>query len=111
VLELLHTHQGFVFPKVFPCLLVIISHYLVSSILVENIPHEEYSLSVDTSISLIELSLDVALVLSPCSVGIITMIIRPCLGIITRLENCHLFPDLTSHYSLFSQLTVDWLTS
>jgi hypothetical protein len=37
VLELLHTHLGFIFPKVFPCLLVIISHYLVSYILGENI--------------------------------------------------------------------------
>jgi hypothetical protein len=50
VLELLHTHLGFIFPKVFPCLLVIISHYLASYILGENIPPEEYSLSVDTSI-------------------------------------------------------------
>jgi hypothetical protein len=50
VLELLHTHLGFIFPKVFPCLLVIISHYLVSYILGENIPPGEYSLSVDTSI-------------------------------------------------------------
>jgi hypothetical protein len=30
---LLHTHLGFIFPKVFICLLVIISHYLVSYIL------------------------------------------------------------------------------
>jgi hypothetical protein len=37
VLELLHTHLGFIFPKVFPFLLVIIIHYLVSSILGENI--------------------------------------------------------------------------
>jgi hypothetical protein len=36
-LELLHTHLGFIFPKVFPCLLVIISHYPVSYILGENI--------------------------------------------------------------------------
>jgi hypothetical protein len=50
VLELLHTHLGFSFPKVFPCLLVIISHYPVSYILGENIPPEEYSLSVDTSV-------------------------------------------------------------
>jgi hypothetical protein len=35
VLELLHTHLGFIFPKGFPCLLVIISHYLVSYILGE----------------------------------------------------------------------------
>jgi hypothetical protein len=48
LLELLHTHLGFIFPKVFPCLLVIISHYLVSYILGENIPPGEYSLSVDT---------------------------------------------------------------
>jgi hypothetical protein len=48
VLELLHTHIGFIFPKVFPCLLVIISHYPVSYILGENIPPREYSLSVDT---------------------------------------------------------------
>ena len=44
MLELLHTHLGFIFPKVFPCLLVIISHYLVSHILGENIPPGEYSL-------------------------------------------------------------------
>jgi hypothetical protein len=50
VLELLHTHLGFIFPKVFTCLLVIISHYLVSYILGENIPPGEYSLSVDTSV-------------------------------------------------------------
>jgi hypothetical protein len=49
LLELLHTHLGFLFPKVFPCLLVIISHYPVSYILGENIPPGEYSLSVDTS--------------------------------------------------------------
>jgi hypothetical protein len=50
LLELLHTHLGFIFPKVFPCLLVIISHYPVSYILGENIPPREYSLSVDTSV-------------------------------------------------------------
>jgi hypothetical protein len=50
MLELLHTHLGFIFPKVIPCLLVIISHYLVSYILGENIPPGEYSLSVDTSV-------------------------------------------------------------
>jgi hypothetical protein len=50
MLELLHTHLGFIFPKVFPCLLVIISHYPVSYILGENIPPREYSLSVDTSV-------------------------------------------------------------
>jgi hypothetical protein len=72
VLELLHTHLGFIFPKVIPCLLVIISHYPVSYILGENISPEEYSLSVDTSVSLVELSLDVALILSPCNIGIIT---------------------------------------
>jgi hypothetical protein len=44
------THLGFIFPKVFPCLLVIISHYPVSYILGENIPPGEYSLSVDTSV-------------------------------------------------------------
>ena len=44
-----HTHRIF-FPKVFPCLLVIISHYLVSYNLGENIPPGEYSLSVDTSV-------------------------------------------------------------
>jgi hypothetical protein len=44
VLELLHTHLGFIFPKVFPFLLVIISHYPVSYILRENIPPKEYSL-------------------------------------------------------------------
>ena len=48
VLELLHTHLGFIFPKVFPCLLLIISHYPVSYILGENISLGEYSLSVDT---------------------------------------------------------------
>jgi hypothetical protein len=48
LLELLHTHLGFIFPKVFICLLVIISHYPVSYILQENIPPGEYSLSVDT---------------------------------------------------------------
>jgi hypothetical protein len=50
MLELLHTHLGFIFPKVIPCLLVIISHYLVSYILGENIPPGEYSLLVDTSV-------------------------------------------------------------
>jgi hypothetical protein len=40
MLELLHTHLGFIFPKVFPFLLVIISHYPVSYILGENIPPE-----------------------------------------------------------------------
>jgi hypothetical protein len=50
VLELLHTHLGFFFPKVFPCLLVIISHYPVSYISGENISSREYSLSVDTSV-------------------------------------------------------------
>jgi hypothetical protein len=50
MLELLHTHLGFIFAKVIPYLLVIISHYLVSYILGENIPPGEYSLSVDTSI-------------------------------------------------------------
>jgi hypothetical protein len=44
------TRLGFIFPKVFPCLLVIISHYLVSYILGENIPPGEYSLSIDTSV-------------------------------------------------------------
>jgi hypothetical protein len=48
LLELLHTYLGFLFPKVFPCLLVIISHYSVSYILGENIPPGEYFLSVDT---------------------------------------------------------------
>jgi hypothetical protein len=46
VLELLHTHLGFLFP----CLLFIISHYLVSYILGENIPPGEYSLLVHTSV-------------------------------------------------------------
>jgi hypothetical protein len=46
LLDLLHTHLGFVFIKVFPCLSVIISHYPTSYMLGENIP---YSLSVDTS--------------------------------------------------------------
>jgi hypothetical protein len=50
LLELLHTHLGFLFPKVFPCLLVIISHYPVSYILGENILAGEYPLSVDTSV-------------------------------------------------------------
>jgi hypothetical protein len=50
MLELLHRHLGFIFPKVFPCLLVIISHYPVSYILGENIPPGEYSLSVGTSV-------------------------------------------------------------
>jgi hypothetical protein len=50
LLELLHTHLGFIFSKVIPCLLVIISHYPVSYILGENIPPGEYSLSVDTSV-------------------------------------------------------------
>jgi hypothetical protein len=44
VLELFHTHLGFIFPNFFPCLLVIISHYHVSYILGENIPPGEYSL-------------------------------------------------------------------
>jgi hypothetical protein len=48
LLELLHTHLGFLFPKVFIFLLVIISHYPVYYILGENIPPREYSLSVDT---------------------------------------------------------------
>jgi hypothetical protein len=65
MLELLHTYLGFIFPKVFPCLLAIISHYAVSYILGENIPPREYSLLVDTSIWIVELSLDVVLVLSP----------------------------------------------
>jgi hypothetical protein len=50
VLELLHTHLGFIFPKVFIFLLVIISHYPVSYILGENIPPGEYSLLVHTSV-------------------------------------------------------------
>ena len=50
MLELLHTHLGFIFPKVILCLLVIISHYPISYILGENIPPGEYSLSVDTSV-------------------------------------------------------------
>jgi hypothetical protein len=50
LLELIHTHLGFIFPKIFPCLLVIISHYPVSYISGENIPSREYSLSVDTSV-------------------------------------------------------------
>jgi hypothetical protein len=50
VLELLHTHLGFLFPKVFPCLLVIISHYPVCYNLGENIPPRKYSLSFDTSV-------------------------------------------------------------
>ena len=41
-----HTHLGFIFP----CLLVIIGHYLVSYILGEHIPPGEYSLSVNTSV-------------------------------------------------------------
>jgi hypothetical protein len=85
LLELLHTHLGFIFPKVFVCLLVIVSHYPVSYILGENIPPREYSLSVHTLVLLVELSLDVALGSSPCNIGIITMIIRPCLGIITKV--------------------------
>jgi hypothetical protein len=48
LLDLLHTHLGFIFPKVIPCLLVIISHYSDSYILGENIPPGEYFLSVDT---------------------------------------------------------------
>jgi hypothetical protein len=50
LLELLHTHIGFIFPNVFICLLVIIIHYRVSYILGENIPPGEYSLSVHTSV-------------------------------------------------------------
>jgi hypothetical protein len=50
MLELLQTHLGFIFPKLFPCLLVIINHYQVSYILGENIPPREYSISVDTSV-------------------------------------------------------------
>jgi hypothetical protein len=50
MLELLHTHLGFIFPKFFVCLLFIISHYLVSYILGENILPREYSLSVHTSV-------------------------------------------------------------
>jgi len=71
LLELLHTHLGFIFPKVIPCLLVIVSYYPVSYILGENIPPGEYCFSVDTSVWLVELSLDVALVLSPWKIGII----------------------------------------
>jgi hypothetical protein len=48
LLELLHTHLGFLFPNFIRCLLVIISHYPVSYILGVNIPPGEYSLSVDT---------------------------------------------------------------
>jgi len=103
LLELLHTHLGFIFPKVFTCLLFIISHYPVSYNLGENIPPGYYSLSIYTSVWLAELSLIVALVLSPCNIGIITMLIRPCLGIITIMEQYPLFPELTPHYSLFSQ--------
>jgi hypothetical protein len=50
MLELIHKHLGFIFPNFFPCLLVIISHYLVSYILWGNIPPKEYSLLVDTSV-------------------------------------------------------------
>jgi hypothetical protein len=50
MLELPHTHLGFLFPKVFPCLIVIISHYTIAYILGENIPLGEYSLSIGTSI-------------------------------------------------------------
>jgi hypothetical protein len=50
LLELLHTHLGFLFPKFISCLLFIISHYPVSYILGEHIPPGEYSLSVDTSV-------------------------------------------------------------
>jgi hypothetical protein len=50
MLELLHTHLGFIFCKVFPCLLVIISHYPVSYMLGENIQLGEYSLSINTSV-------------------------------------------------------------
>jgi hypothetical protein len=50
LLELLHTHLGFIFPKVIPYLLFIISHYPISYILGENIPPGEYSLSVDNSV-------------------------------------------------------------
>jgi hypothetical protein len=50
VLELLQKNLGFIFPNVFICLLFIISHYLVSYILGENIPPEEYSLLVHTSV-------------------------------------------------------------
>jgi hypothetical protein len=50
LLELLHTHLGFIFPKVIPCLLFIIHHYPVYYILGENIPPGEYSLSVYTSV-------------------------------------------------------------
>jgi hypothetical protein len=37
MMDLFHTHLGFIFPKVFPCLLVIINHYLVSYIFVNII--------------------------------------------------------------------------
>jgi hypothetical protein len=47
-MELLHTHLGFIFPMIFPCLLAIISHYPISYILGENIPPREYSLSLHT---------------------------------------------------------------
>jgi hypothetical protein len=50
MLELLHTHLGFIFLKVVPCLLVIISHYPISYNLGENIPPGDYFLSVDTSV-------------------------------------------------------------
>ena len=50
LLELLHIHLGFILPKFFPCLLFIINHYPVSYVLGENIPLEEYSLSIDTSV-------------------------------------------------------------
>jgi hypothetical protein len=42
VLELLHTHLGFLFPKFFPCLLVIITHYPVFYNLGENILPREF---------------------------------------------------------------------
>jgi hypothetical protein len=48
MLELLHTHLGFIFPKDF---YLFISHNsLVSYILGENIPPGEYFLSVHTSV-------------------------------------------------------------
>jgi hypothetical protein len=72
MLEILHTHLGFIFPKVFP---MFISHYPVSYILgrIFIFLHSRGIFSsVHTSVGSVEWSLDATLVPSPCNIGIIT---------------------------------------
>jgi hypothetical protein len=72
VLKILHTHLGFIFPKVFP---MFISHYPVSYILgiIFIFLHSRGIFSlVHTSVGSVEWSLDATLVPSPYNIGIIT---------------------------------------